>query len=45
LLLNARLAERQTWNEQAVDDHGKWLAERVAEIWPGPGSANWASSP
>jgi len=44
LLLNARLTDRQTWDEQAVDDRGEWLAARLAEIWPGPGSATWASS-
>lgn len=41
LLLNARLAERDTWDEQAVDAHGAWLAQRLVEIWPGPDVANW----
>jgi hypothetical protein len=41
LLLNARLAERDTWDEQAVDEHGYWLAHQLATIWPGPGQANW----
>ncbi len=41
LLLNARLAERATWDEQAIDEHGRWLAGRLATIWPGPGPASW----
>jgi hypothetical protein len=41
LLLNARLAERDTWDEQAVDEHGSWLAERLVAIWPGPDVASW----
>jgi hypothetical protein len=41
LLLNARLAERKTWDEKAVDDHGEWLAQRLVEIWPGPDSSGW----
>ncbi|RCW45884.1 uncharacterized protein DUF1524 [Halopolyspora algeriensis] len=42
LLLNSRLAERDTWDEQAIDEHGEWLARRLTEIWPGPESSNWA---
>ncbi len=42
LLLNARLAERDTWDEQAVDEHGAWLAQRLVAIWPGPDVASWA---
>jgi hypothetical protein len=42
LLLNARLAERDTWDEQAVDAHGAWLARQLVAIWPGPDVANWA---
>lgn len=42
LLLNARLAERDTWDEQAVDEHGAWLAQRLVVIWPGPDVASWA---
>jgi len=38
LLLNARLAERDTWDESTIDAHGDWLAQRLAEIWPGPDS-------
>jgi hypothetical protein len=41
LLLNARLAEHDTWDEHAIDKHGAWLAERLVEIWPGPDQANW----
>ncbi|MGI8729277.1 MAG: DUF262 domain-containing protein [Solirubrobacteraceae bacterium] len=42
LLLNARLAERDTWDERAVDEHGTWLAQRLVAIWPGPDAASWA---
>jgi hypothetical protein len=42
LLLNARLADRQTWDEDAVDERTAWLADRVMEIWPGPDEASWA---
>ncbi|MGJ7908231.1 DUF262 domain-containing protein [Actinopolyspora sp. H202] len=41
LLLNNRLAARDSWDEQAINEHGQWLARRMAEIWPGPGQANW----
>lgn len=41
LLLNARLTERDNWDEQAVDEHGHWLAQRIATIWPGPELINW----
>jgi hypothetical protein len=41
LLLNARLAERDTWDEQAVDEHGTWLAQRLVAIWPGPDVSIW----
>jgi hypothetical protein len=42
LLLNARLAEHDSWDEGAIDTHARWLAERLVEIWPGPGQASWA---
>lgn len=42
LLLNARIAKREQWDEPAVDEHGQWLAERLAVIWPGPESDRWA---
>ena len=41
LLLNAELAERDTWDEQAIDERGRWLAQRLAIIWPGPELENW----
>jgi Protein of unknown function (DUF1524) len=41
LLLNAKLAERDTWDEQAIDERGRWLAQRLAIIWPGPELENW----
>jgi hypothetical protein len=39
LLLNARIAKRDRWDEQAVDEHGQWLAERLVALWPGRISA------
>jgi hypothetical protein len=41
LLLNARLAQRPIWDEQAIDEHGAWLAQRLMTIWPGPDAARW----
>ncbi|MGO8961266.1 MAG: HNH endonuclease family protein [Streptosporangiaceae bacterium] len=41
LLLNAKLAERDSWDEQAIDERGSWLAQRLAIIWPGPELENW----
>lgn len=29
LLLNARLADRDRWDEDAIDEHGIWLADRI----------------
>jgi hypothetical protein len=41
LLLNARLAEYPAWDEQSIDEHGHWLAQCLATIWPGAGQVNW----
>ncbi len=41
LLLNARVAERETWDEQAISERGAWLAKQLVRIWPGPGARNW----
>jgi hypothetical protein len=41
LLLNARIAEHDTWDEHAIEQHGNWLAHRLASIWPGPEPASW----
>jgi hypothetical protein len=41
LLLNARLAERATWSEADVDEHGAWLVDRLVSIWPGPEASSW----
>jgi uncharacterized protein DUF262/uncharacterized protein DUF1524 len=43
LLLNARLAEEETWDEAAIDERGVWLADVLAKTWPGPGAENWQS--
>jgi hypothetical protein len=42
LLLNGRVVERETWDEQEIDERGAWLAEQLAAIWPGPDAASWA---
>lgn len=44
LLLNTRLAARDAWDEQAIDERGAWLADRLAEIWPGPEPQRWQIS-
>ncbi|MFC4003748.1 DUF262 domain-containing protein [Prauserella oleivorans] len=41
LLLNSRLADRDTWDEHAIDERTAWLAERLIEVWPGPDSPEW----
>jgi hypothetical protein len=41
LLLNAEFAERDTWDEQAIDERGSWLAQRLAIIWPASERENW----
>ncbi|GAA5117952.1 DUF262 domain-containing HNH endonuclease family protein [Haloechinothrix salitolerans] len=41
LLLNTRLAQRESWDESAIDEHGAWLAQQLVEIWPGPDPENW----
>lgn len=41
LLLNARLIEHDTWDEQKIDDRTAWITERIIETWPGPDSAAW----
>jgi hypothetical protein len=41
LLLNARVADHDIWDEQSIDARGEWLAAELAKIWPGPGTKNW----
>ncbi len=36
LMLNGRLAERERWDEEAIDARGTWLAGQLIEVWPGP---------
>jgi hypothetical protein len=36
LLLNGRLSELNTWDEEAIDERGAWLADQLIEVWPGP---------
>ncbi|MBJ7354356.1 MAG: DUF262 domain-containing protein [Thermoleophilaceae bacterium] len=44
LHLNAELLEKDAWDEAAIEDRGRWLASRVAEIWPGAHSEVWDAS-
>lgn len=41
LLLNARLADEEIWDEAAIDARGEWIADVLAKTWPGPGAENW----
>ena len=45
LLLNARLAERESWDEKDIDAHGAWLADLLVSIWPGPAPENSTTWP
>lgn len=38
LLLNARLADTEVWDESAIAERGRWLADRLTDVWPGPGA-------
>ena len=33
--------DRGRWDEDAIDEHGSWLADRIVQTWPGPGPARW----
>jgi hypothetical protein len=41
LLVNQRLCEHQTRDEQLIDERSTDLAERVFRTWPGPDSEVW----
>lgn len=41
LLLNARLVDRGSWTEAAIEERSRWLATRLVTIWPGPNSDVW----
>ena len=36
LELNARLVEEDSWDEEQIVKRGRWLAELLDEVWPGP---------
>lgn len=36
LLINARLAEQEHWDEAAIAARGRWLADQLIGVWPGP---------
>lgn len=40
LLLNARLADYDTFNEDVIQNRGGWLVGEICGIWPGP-DADW----
>ncbi|MGE0029459.1 MAG: DUF262 domain-containing protein [Thermoleophilia bacterium] len=46
LLLNLDLVQRygEGFDEDAIDERSRWLAEAISTIWPGPDSAVWDSS-
>jgi len=41
LLLNARVAHEEEWDESDIAERSVWLAERMKEIWPGPDGSLW----
>ena len=41
LLLNARLTECDSWDDDAIDERGEWLATTLTSVWPGPDRAAW----
>jgi hypothetical protein len=41
LELNARLVEESSWDEEQIVKRGRWLAELLDEVWPGPNSFSW----
>lgn len=44
LLLNSKLTERETWDEQAIEERGEWLASILVHIWPGPNSESFTGT-
>ena len=44
LILNRLLLENESWDEPAIAERGKWLAEQVEAVWPGPVSEEWSIS-
>jgi hypothetical protein len=41
LLINARLADYDEWDELYIEERGRWLAQRLVEIWPSDDRDNW----
>ncbi|HJL23502.1 MAG TPA: DUF262 domain-containing protein, partial [Polyangiaceae bacterium LLY-WYZ-15_(1-7)] len=41
LKLNALLCENDTWDEDAIEERGEWLAGQLSEVWPGPEADRW----
>ena len=42
LLLNAHLADTETWDLDAIDTRTQWVVDRIIEIFPGPAPAGWS---
>jgi hypothetical protein len=45
LRLNRHLCRFEHWDEQRIDERGRWLAEQIATIWPAPAGPRDAEVP
>lgn len=41
LQLNARLQAYADWDEDRIAERGRWLAEQMEKVWPGPTAKIW----
>lgn len=41
LQLNARLQAYTDWDEDRIEERGRWLAEQMEKVWPGPTAKIW----
>lgn len=44
LLINQRLVQHQTWDEQKIDARSEDLADSILRTWPGPDSGRWPAA-
>jgi len=42
LLMNAQLADEQTWDTHKIDERTARLTDQIVAIWPGPDPSAWA---
>lgn len=42
LILNARICQVDSWNEDVIETRGAWLADQLGEVWPGPDAPEWS---